>query len=181
MPGQSDTPLPGDVPGTDDGDEVVISEGSSSRLNAITPPAAAVPNTTDNKAMITEGSSSQPNADAPNAATPGDATGNSPIALGESEYKLGRGEDQNKTTAQIRFDSWTDGMLTGFLGYENRHCVEGGFDALRLCISNFARSMTETVEWGSLNVEAQQMLKSWAPKAKKYLETSDGARGKTCS
>lgn len=90
----------------------------------------------------------------------------------------GAARNQDKETAQARIQ-WTDGLLTGFLGYENQDCVDGGFDNLRDCIFNFARSMAETVDWASLDVETQQMLRTWAPKAKGYLETPQGARGKS--
>ncbi|EAQ91720.1 predicted protein [Chaetomium globosum CBS 148.51] len=63
-----------------------------------------------------------------------------------SEGNLGRGDGQNKTTAQIRLDAWNDGLLDGFLNPGTQDGVCEGFTTLHRCISNFARSMTEAVD-----------------------------------
>ncbi|KAH6635774.1 hypothetical protein F5144DRAFT_156226 [Chaetomium tenue] len=160
MAGQLDTPLAG----------------------AARPPNTSVPSTAGSKDIITEGSTSQPDAAAPDAATASQANGSNPAALGEREYKEpGRGEDPSQTAARIRLNAWNDGLLRGFLDVENLDGIDIGFTTLSQRIFSFAKSMAKAVDWGSLDVETQQMLKSWAPKAKGYLETPQGARGKQSS
>jgi hypothetical protein len=177
---------------------------------AAVPPNTTVPSTTGKKEILTEGSSSPPDVAAPdvaapdvaapdvaapdvaapNAVTPSEGNGKDPVVVNELEDKrLESGEEpvchldenRNGIKAQIHLHSWTNGLLTGFLAHQNWDRVDGGFDDLRLCILNFARSMAETVDWASLNVETQQLLESWAPKAKEYLDTQEGARGKLSS
>ncbi|KAK3295209.1 uncharacterized protein B0H64DRAFT_394601 [Chaetomium fimeti] len=196
------------VPGTADSNEDIITEGSSSHPDAAVPPDAAatldtaappntaVPGTADNdEDMITERPSSRPDAAAPpDAAVPSEANDNDndngPILLDKQEYNEfcgGKGpvlrlnKEQDKKTARIGLNSWNDGVLTGFSNPWNHDAVGTCFDKLRNRILALAKSMAEAVEWVTLDVETQDMLKAWAPKAKGYLETSGGAESRSNS
>ncbi|KAK4152711.1 hypothetical protein C8A00DRAFT_34561 [Chaetomidium leptoderma] len=117
-------------------------------------------------------------------AAPRTTDGEGDIVMDQQEYnELLRGQGPVRRLTKARYEEMVQHRLTscfhGMLAFHNVlhwDAVDTGFEAFQGHLLQVALDMTETVDWGTLDSETQESLKAWAPKAKEYLETPEGAK-----